>query len=138
MTRKIYILPSLLISTALLTACSTSSQKVAKHQAAKEKEVGTFIKETSPIDRAAILTEEMTRLLNLNDSQQRAAAEINLRYATRISAVMTSTNPSVNKKGQIIGLLDHKKNAIKSILNESQKQYYEAQRATLFDVYRTL
>ena len=138
MNRKIYILPSLLISIALLSACSTTSQKVAKHEAAKEEEIGSFIMETSPIDRAAILTEEMTQMLNLNASQQKAAAEINLRYATRISAVMASTNPSINKKGQIIGLLDHKKDAIKSILNESQKQSYEAQRAALFDVYRTL
>ena len=138
MNNRKYILPSLLISTVLLTACSTASQKAEKHQAAKERAIGTFIMETSPVDRAAILTEEMTQLLQLDASQQQAAAEINLRYATRISAVMASTNPSTNKKAEIIGLLNHKENAIKSILNESQKQYYKAQRAALFDVYRTL
>jgi hypothetical protein len=51
---------------------------------------------------------------------------------------MASTNPSINKKDEIIGLLNLKKKSIESILNESQKQFYEAQTAALFDVYRTL
>lgn len=132
--KKFFIIGTLLSCTVLgVSGCSSMT-----HEQSKEKAVGSMIQETSPADRAAVLTDLMTTTLNLNESQSTQVAALNLDYSTRFNVLMNSTNPKIDKKTEFTRLSAEKESKLKAMLTDSQWQAYEAHKAELLDTYRIM
>lgn len=136
---KIPVIIKICLSVSVATTLlSCSNQQVKKHEMAKEKAVESVLLDTSPEDRASILTEEMTRTLGLSQVQQQQVAGINLEYATKFSLLAASTNPGLDKKTRFLELLNEKDTALRQVLNNAQYQSWGDIKRSIVEDYRMM
>jgi len=123
-----------LSSMMVLGACS----QTPTHSEQKTQAVTEFVNETSPVDRAAVLTELMTEKLELTQAQRDRVEPINLGYARRVSILAVSANPGIDKTAEYERLMTEKEATLKTVFNQRQMERFKALKAQLRDAYRTL
>jgi len=136
---KIPTVVNIILTVSLATTlASCSNQQVKKHEMAKEKAVESVLLDTSPVERASILTEEMTTTLGLSEVQEQKVAGINLEYATKFSLIAASTNPALDKKSEFLHQLNEKDTALRQVFNNAQYQSWFEIKRSIVESYRML
>ncbi|WP_343521959.1 hypothetical protein [Pedobacter sp.] len=83
------------------------------------------LKDSTPEQRARMLTEWMTSQLALNASQVQQVSALNLQYARKNDPILQSTESKLAKFKKLAALQKEKSKALSQILDAGQYQKYQ-------------
>ncbi|GGH03474.1 hypothetical protein [Pedobacter zeae] len=83
------------------------------------------LKDSTPEQRARMLTEWMTSQLTLNASQVQQVSALNLQYARKNDPILQSTESKLAKFKKLAALQKEKSKALSQILDAGQYQKYQ-------------
>jgi len=90
-----------------------------------QEESGSFMKDTTPEQRAQFQTEYMKENLGLSADQESAVHEVNLKYAKKMQDTYNSPGKKVQKLKQMKAIGQEKDKELKGVLNADQYATYE-------------
>jgi hypothetical protein len=88
-------------------------------------------KNSTPQERATLLTESMKSTLSLDEKASTAVAEINLKYANETQALMDSASPKIEKFMTFRKNSQAKDVELKAILTPEQYTLYEQKKSEM-------
>ena len=95
---------------------------LASHATAQLAEM----KQTTPEQRATVLTELMKRKLNLSGEQLQKVSDINLEYAQKMQPILQSSTGPLREMREMREVNEQKEAALKNVLSAPQFQQYLA------------
>lgn len=84
-------------------------------------------------ERAAHQTEWMKNNLQLSGDQLSKVQDVNMRYATKMDDIRSSTQTKMEKKAAAKELSDQKDGELKGIFNENQYSAYRAKKMEIME-----
>lgn len=94
------------------------------------------LKNSTPEQRATLLTEMMTTTLSLDEKTTTAVSAINLKYATQTQALLDSDGPRLEKLMTFRRNSAAKDTEIKAVLTAEQYRLYEQKKSEMQDTVK--
>ena len=118
---KILVVGALLLSTNIAKA-----QKETNAKPTVKKIESINLKADGPEASARIQTEQMTKMLDLTESQVTSVSELNLKVQKKIEAINVSKMTEEKKREFIKGNLNDRMSVLRRLLTKSQFEEYSA------------
>lgn len=118
---KILVVGALLLSTNIAKA-----QKETNAKPTVKKIESINLKAEGPEASARIQTEQMTKMLDLTESQVTSVSELNLKVQKKIEAINVSKMTEEKKREFIKGNLNDRMSVLRRLLTKSQFEEYSA------------
>ena len=118
---KILVVGALLLSTNIAKA-----QKETNAKPTVKKIESINLKAEGPEVSARIQTEQMTKMLDLTESQVTSVSELNLKVQKKIEAINVSKMTEEKKREFIKGNLNDRMSVLRRLLTKSQFEEYSA------------
>lgn len=101
---------------------------ICVNTAVAQEKLEKLMKETTPVERAEMQTENMAKTLSLTAEQKEKTAEVNLKYAHRMQTAYDSGAGRLDrlKKMKVVG--EEKDNELKKIFTPEQYAKYQKNR----------
>jgi hypothetical protein len=110
---------AIVVAALVLSLCSAASAQLAA------------LKNTTPEQRATVLTELMEKRLGLSGNTLQQVSQINLEYANKVQPILQSADRPLREMRELKDIDAQKDTALKGVLSAAQFQKYQAAKAEL-------